>query len=316
MKAPAFFLLFSCALALLFLAGCKSKERSAAPPGALLRQDGEPRAEDKRLLLAQIVEDYSPSVFDESAVIEGAPYKWFLRSLVGVDHDDLKEHTNQDITFDKLMANPGLYRGQVVTLRRGVVLEVARAALPPEYGLPPGYTVLPAVFVDSFRDVYALRILCPPKSKLYEKLEKGIEEDAVPVLRMTGYFMKLYARRTGDPHEPPWRKPLLICPEPAFSVMAEPRKVWDDLRAAQADKLLGGQRIDAPGAEERLVVEVLPGGAIRADGRLAGSEPQEFLAVVVAAFRKRLPQDQAEHPAAVVLLGKGAESPRTEELVA
>lgn len=168
---------------LLLLSGCKPKDSSAPEQETALRQ--EKTAAQKRLMLAQIVEDAEPNVFAESAVIEGAPYQWFLRSLVGVSHDKLRERTNKDITFDKLLAQPGLYRGQVVTLRRGVVLEVSRAPLPPEYGLPPGYTVLPAVFVDSFRNVYALRILCPPKSKLYEKLQQGLDQDAVPVMRLT-----------------------------------------------------------------------------------------------------------------------------------
>lgn len=314
--AVACFLLFTFYFSLFSLAGCKSKERSAQISGALLRQDGASGVDERRLLFAQIVEDLEPNVFNECAIIEGAPYKWFLRSLLGVSHDDLKEQTNEDITAEKLMAHPGLYRGQVVTLKRGVVLEVASAPLPPEYGLPPGYTVLPAVFVDSFRDVYALRILCPPKSKLYEKLRKGIEEDAFPVMRVSGYFMKLYARRTGDPNEPPWRKPLLICPEPALAIIVEPRKVWDDLRESKADRFLGGQRIEAPGAEERMVVEVLQSGAMRVDRKEVSGERKEFFAAAVAAFRKRLPPDQAASPAAVVLLGNGGERSAVEEAVA
>ena len=268
------------------------------------------------MLFAQIVEDAAPDVFAESAVIEGAPYKWFLRSLVGASHDEVRERTNEDITFDKLMSQPGQNRGQVVTLQRGVLLEVSRAPLPPEYGLPPGYTVLPAVFVDSFRDVYALRILCPPKSKLYEKLQKGLDEDAVPVARMTGYFMKLYARRTNDPNEPPWRKPLLICPEPEFSHLIEPRKVWEELNDTNASRFLPSQRIDAPGAEERLVIEVLRGGKTRVGGKDVGGDLKSSVAEAVTAFRKRLPSDQFDNPAAVVLLAREGPRSRRDEAVA
>jgi len=312
-----YFLLLAFPLVLLSLGGCKSKEHSAPLPGASLAHEPQaPQADQRRLLFAQIVEDAAPDVFDESAVIEGAPYKWFLRSLVGVSQDELRERTSEDLTFDKLLSQPGLNRGRVVTLRRGVVLEVSRALLPPGYGLPPGYTVLPAVFVDSFRDVYALRILCPPNSKLYEKLQKGLDEDAVPVARMSGYFMKLYARRTGDPNEPPWRRPLLICPEPEFSQMVEPRKVWDELRDSKSDRFLPSQRIDAPGAEERLVVEVLRGGAVRADAREVRGDLKASLVETVGAFRKRLPPDQAACPAAVVLLSREGERSCANEAVA
>ncbi|MCY3023892.1 MAG: hypothetical protein NTW87_33350, partial [Planctomycetota bacterium] len=223
-------------------------------PGAALRNPPrEPTADERRLLFAQIVEDAAPDAFEESAILEGAPYKFFLRSLVDVSHDQLRKGTNEETTFEKLLSQPGMYRGQVVTLPRGVVLEVSKAELPADYGLPPGYSVLVAVFVDAARDVYALRILCPPKSSLYEKLDKGIQEDAVPVARITGYFMKLYARQTADPKEPPWRKPLLICPEPEFSQVAEPRKVWQELIDTNTARFLPSQRIEAVGAEERMV---------------------------------------------------------------
>lgn len=308
--------LFPCASLALSLAGCRSKPPSSPTPGAPLRQEqAEPELDERRLLFAQIVEDSEPDVFRESAILEGSPYKWLLRSLARVSHDQLRKSTSEELTFDNLMTQPGLYRGQVVTLPRGVVLEVSCADLPPEYGLPPGCTVLPAVFVDAARDVYALRILCPPRSKLFEKLDRGIRDDALPVLRITGCFMKLYARRTADPKEAPWRRPLLICPEPEFSQAAEPRKVWDELRETKADRFLPSERLEAPGAEERLVLELL-GGGLRADGQHLRGETNASIAQAVRAFRTRLPPEQAGQPAAVVLIAPGADRSRADEVVA
>jgi hypothetical protein len=303
------------ALAVLGLSGCKPKNQAAPMPGASLRETagaslretaGAPRSDDRRLLFAQIVEDAEPNEFAESAVIEGQPFKYLLRSLAQVTQDGLRKRTNEAITFESLTTEPGMYRGQVVTLPRGVVIEVSQAQAPEDYGLPPGSTILPAIFIDAARDVYALRILCPPGSKLFERLDQGIRNDALPVARVTGCFMKLYARRTGDPKEPPWRKPLLICPELEFSQAAEPRKVWDDLKDSKADRLLPSERIPAPGAEERFVVEIAANGRVRADGKDARGDLKPFVAGAVAGFKARLPEDQRERPAAVILIAAGA----------
>jgi hypothetical protein len=218
------------------------------------------------------------------------------------------------------MTQPGLYRGQVVTLTRGVIVEVTRAMLPAEYGLP-GYSVLSAIFVDSTHDVYAVRILSLPESKLYDKLTKGIEDDEFPVMRISGYFMKLYARRTGRKDEPPWQRPLLICPEPEFSQLVEPRKVWDEMKLAKIDDLLPSERIPSPGAEERMLVQVStprqgatePG--ILADGVAVTGDMKTAMAKIVADFKSRLPKDDQEQPAAVILLGPGAPRGPIEKIV-
>jgi hypothetical protein len=243
--------LILCASLLAGLAACKPKNNGAPLPGANLRMhpedlDRPPAANDpRRYLFAQICEDDKPDQFVESAVIEGAPFKFFLRSLLDVSHDEIRKHSEKDLTFEMLMQSPGLYRGRVHTLARGVIIEVAKAELTPEYGLPPGYTVLPAVFIDSTRDVYALRILCPPGSTCFERLDEGIRKDQLPVTRISGYFMKDYARATSDKNEPPWRRPLLICPEPEFSQGIPPRKVLEELEQSGAMRFLPSVRIDA-----------------------------------------------------------------------
>jgi hypothetical protein len=318
-------IILACAAFLVALPACKRKDNAAPLPGASLKAPppsdtlkkpvSRDEADKRRLLYAQIVED-TDGKYVESAIIEGAPFKHFLKSLQDATHDQVRKLTNEQLTFDALHRQPGLYRGQVVTLARGVVLEVSQADLPPEYGLPHGYTVLPAVFVDAARDVYALRILCAPGSTLYEKLSTGIKNDALPVLRMSGYFMKLYARKTSDEKEPPWRRPLLVCPEPEFSQGAQPRKVWEELRDTHMDKLLPSLRIDAPGAEERMIVEVLPQGAIRIDGREAGGDLSKSMSDAVASFKKRLPEEQRPFPAAVILISPGASRNKMDDIVA
>lgn len=320
---------------LVLLASCKSKEKNAPLPGESMRrkepaftpaagQSEKPRADNRRLLFAQVVEDDDPRDYKESAILEGRAFKYFLKQVAATSHDNLRKDTNMEVTFEGLMHQPGMYRGQVVTLQRGVVVEVSKAKLPPEYGLPEGYTVLPAIFVDSARDVYAVRILCGPESKLYDKLKKGIDDDAFPVLRISGYFMKLYARKTNRKEEPPWRRPLLICPEPEFSQAVEPRQVWKDMEDAKVVDLLPSERIPAPGAEERLVVELLAARAgslesrIRAEGRDAPNpkDLRAFLADAVASLKKRLPQDELAHPAAVILIGPKAPRERLDEILA
>jgi hypothetical protein len=267
----------------------------------------------RRLLYAQIVEDDKAGVFVESGVIEGKPFKYFLKNMERLSHDKIRKQTNEQVQFEDLVREPGMYRGQVITLPRAVILEVSQAKLGPEYNLP-GYTVLPAVAVDSLRDVYALRILCPPGSRLYEKLQKGIDDDQLPVVRISGYFMKLYARETNDPKEPPWQRPLLLCPEPEFSKAAEPRSIWRELNDTKMDRLLPSKRIDFPGAEERMIVELLPGSddknaRVRIGSKYAPSDAagfKKFIAEQVAEFQEHLPEEQREHPAAVAFFASGA----------
>jgi len=297
---------------LLAVAGCKPKNIAAPVPGSNLRMRpddlGKPPKEHdvRRYLYAQICEDDRPGVFQESAVIEGAPFKYLLRSLLNVTHDEIRKFTEKDLTIEQLLDKPGLYRGRVHTLARGVVIEVSKAELPVEYGMPPGYTVLPAIFIDSSRDVYALRILCPPGSTVFERLDEGIRKDQLPVLRISGYYMKNYARSTADKNEPPWRKPLLICPEPEFSQGIPARKVMDELETSGAIRYLPSTRIDAPQTEERLVVELAPVNRVLVDGEDVQGDLREAVAKGVEAFKKRMPAEQREKPAAVILVSTGA----------
>jgi hypothetical protein len=296
-------------LLILALLGCERVHQDHATQAStsLKIRPGQFAEDDRRMLFAQIVEDFDPNSYEESAVLEGAPYKWFLHQVAATNQDALRKQTNDKITFDNLMAQPGLYRGQVVTLSRGVVVEAKKVDLPAEFGLP-GYSIILAVFVDAARDVYALRILCAPGSKLFEKLDKGIADDNLPVGRAVGYFMKLYARNTSKPDEPPWRRPLLICPELEFSKLVEPRHIADDLRESGADKLMPSLPLDAPDAEERLIVEVLPSKSkaapfqIRIGEKVAETDFKPFLAQAVEDLRKRLPTEQTNHPSAVILM--------------
>lgn len=300
------------AYCLFSISGCKPKGHAAPLPGANLRMRPDdlsrpPRENDpRRYLYAQVCEDDRANQFTESAILEGAPYKYLLRSLVNVSHDELRKHTDKDTTFEALLDKPGLFRGRVHTLARGVIIEVSRAEAPPDYGLPPGYSILPAIFIDSTRDLYALRILCPPGSTCYERLDEGIRKDQLPVIRISGYFMKNYARATADANEPPWRRPLLVCTEPEFSQGVPPRKVLDELEQSGALRFMPSARIEAPGAEERLIVELAPGNRILIDGEETAGDLRQVTASRLSEFKKRLPEEQREHPAAVILVSPGA----------
>jgi hypothetical protein len=182
---------------------------------------------------------------------------------------------------------------------------MSRAELTPEYGFPAGWSVLPAVFVNTAKEIYGLRFICAPDSKLYDTLKKGIDEDALPVITVAGLFFKNYARKTGDTKEPPWVRPLLVCPEPEFPGNVQPRHVLKELQEAGYGHLLPSQRVAAPGAEERLVLEIVrteTSEAVRAWGENASSNPARFIAMAVDRLKKRLPAEQSGSPAAVVLL--------------
>ena len=308
---------------LLLLAGCEHRNPgndNHSNTASLKIKPGQFEDSERRRLFAQIVEDYAPDKFEESAILEGAPYKWFLHQVAATDQDQLRKHTNDKLTFDQLMDKPGLYRGQVVTLSRGIVIEARKVELPPEFELP-GYSVILAVFIDSARDVYALRILCPPGSKLFDRIDKGIKEDSLPVGRACGYFMKLYARNTAKPDEPAWRRPLLICPEIEFSRIVEARHIGPDLHESGADKLMPSQPIDAPDAEERLIVEVLPGKTaggfqLRIGEKTTDTNFKPFVLEAVEDLRKRLPADQTNHPSAVILVRNEAPKAGMESALA
>jgi hypothetical protein len=303
------------ACVLLLLLGC-GRRQPAPDPDEFLRE-----AQDRRLLLSQVVDD--PALPDECGILEGGPYKYLLKRCVGVKEGQLKDREEKDPvrapTCDRLLRQPGLFRGQVVVLRRAVVIEVSQAQAPPEYGLPPGYTILPALLVNSVHELYELRILCPPDSKLFEKLERGIEKGENPVLRVSGFFMKNHCKRTSVAGEPPWRAPLFVCPEPSIERRAGTYNAYRDLVEARMDKYLPSQALEGPKAEARLAVEVLPAGPgadpehgpfpLRAYGRDGSSGDREFLAQALARLKESLPGDQAGKPSAVVVRTPNAPRP-------
>jgi hypothetical protein len=306
------------------LAGCTHPDRKGQTQSektiASRSQPGQLKDDDRRLLFAQIVEDLEPDIYDESAILEGGPYKYFLRECARNDQDILRKSANERLSFEELMAQPGAHRGEVITVARGVVLEASKVELPAEFGLP-GYSVMLAVLVDSARDVWAIRVLLPPGSDVYDRVKKGIDKDALPVCRACGYFMKLYARNTNIDNEPPWRRPLLICPELQFAKFADPRHYKEDLMESGADKLLPSRRHDAPDAEERLVVEVssAKSGSFQlqvGDKNADAANAKPFVAESVAALKKRLPPDQAEQPSAVVFMQGDAPKAGLEAAVA
>jgi hypothetical protein len=294
-----------CVLAVLF--GCGRRQPS---PDAdeLLRE-----AQDRRLLLSQVVDD--PALPDECGIVEGRPFKYLLKCCVGVKESHLKDREEKDAarapTYDRLLRQPGLFRGQVLVLRRAVAIEVSQAQVPPEYGLPPGCTILPALLVNSVHELYELRILCPPDSRLFEKLARGIEKGENPVLRVSGFFMKNHCKRTSVPGEPPWRAPLLVCPEPSIERRAGTYNAYRDLVEAKMEKYLPSQSLEGPKAEARLVIEVFPAGPgadpehgpfpVRALGRDGNTGDREFLAQALARLKESLPGEQAEKPSAVVV---------------
>ena len=304
-------------IAAVALAGCThtdhkgQPEKSESPKVAHLGSgfSTPPKAykdDERRLLYAQIVEDYDPEVYEESAILEGAPYKYFLHGCAENNQDALRKQANDKLSFEELMAQPGSHRGEIVTVARGVVLEASKVELPAEFGLP-GYSVMLAVLVDSARDVWALRVLLPPGSNVYERVRKGIDKDALQVCRACGYFMKLYARDTNVEGEPPWRRPLLVCPEIEFAKFADPRPYKEELIETGADKYLPSHRHPAPDAEERLVVEVSGSKSgsyqVQVGGKSAdGATVKNAIAEAVAGLRKRLPAEQAQQPAAVIFM--------------
>jgi hypothetical protein len=268
-------------------------------------------AQESRLLLAQIADD--PALPEECGILETRAYQYLLKRCVNVKESQLKDQEEKDParapTWERLMRQPGLFRGQVVVTRRAVVIEVAQAEPPPEYGLPPGYTILPALLVNSVHELYELRIVCPPGSDMFEKLRRGVEKCENPVLRVSGFFMKNHAKRTHVESERPWRAPLLVCPEPSIERRAGTYNAYQDLVESKMDKYLPSQSLDGPKAEERLVVEVLDAGAepergpfsVRAYGVKGSTADREFFAQAVAKLKQRLPPDQAEKPSVVVL---------------
>jgi hypothetical protein len=151
---------------------------------------------------------------------------------------------------------------------------------------------------------------------MFEKLRRGVEKCENPVLRVSGFFMKDHAKRTHVESEPPWRAPLLVCPEPSIERRAGTYNAYQDLVECKMDKYLPSQSLDGPKAEERLVVEVFEAEAgadpergpfpVRAYGVKGSTADREFFAQAVAKLKQRLPPDQAEKPSVVVLRTPGS----------
>lgn len=273
-----------------------------------------------RQIYAQIVDADEKDKFVERAILDGRPFKFLLKRVAKLNTQQILKEVNDRTTFENLTDEPDLHRGEAYATQRGVILEVSNADLTPEYGLP-GYTVLPAIFVNTAHEVFALRILCAPGSKVYEKLKAGIAEDKLPVVNLAGLFFKNYARQPADLKESPWIKPLLVCPEPDFVKGEEPREVMRELRDTGNARLLPSQRVEGPPAEERLVLNVAlenDGTKLRAWGEAggagAGSDTNAFVAKAVEKLKSRLPAQQI--PAAVVVLKSGKpEDPRVTKVL-
>jgi hypothetical protein len=265
--------------------------------------------EQRRMLFAQIVDD--PGAPDESAILEGKPYKYFLHRCARTTSEALRKLENKNTTYRRLNRQPDLFRGEVVS-RLGVVIEVAEAVPTPEYELE-GYKILPAMFVSTERDLYELRILVPANSPLCVQLHEGFELGRCPVVRVTGFFMKCHSRRTAVVEEPPWRRPLLVTPPPEMFDRAVDAK--GEMIETKTLKFLPSSRIYAPGAEERLVMEVVRGPQEEWGEQLPPQFKLDGLSVFNAydsakrhleRLRQTLPEDQRSHPAAVVVRGRWA----------
>lgn len=292
--------------------------------------------EQRRLLFAQIVDDRF--ALNECAILEGKTFKYLLKLCAHFDEGKLEDKRDKKAEYEKLQAHADEFRGHVVTIRNAVVIEVARAPLPEEYGLP-GHEVLPAIVVNSRYELFEVRLLCKPGSKAYQRLADGIKENNHPVVQISGFFFKQHAKRTAVKNEPPWAAPLLVCPEPRFG-MRTYTGVQQDLADSKTDKYLPSETIAAPRAEERLVVELLapskPGkddknagggqaapvstenasaARIRIDGTEGAVGDQAFLKAAVDRLIARLPEDQRDAPSGVLLRAEGAPKAPVRELL-
>lgn len=291
--------------------------------------DPESEAEQStpRLLHAQIVDSEPPDVFAERAIIEGRPFKSLLKKVALKSCADLRAATDDKLLFENLGDEADFHRGEAYTPGRGVVLELTRAWLDSGYGFPDGWTVLPGVFVNTAREVYAVRFICPPDSTLYDRLKKGINDDSLPVINLSGVFFKNYARNTSDPKEKPWIRPLLICPEPEFPANVEPRHAFKEMQEAGVAHLLPSKRIeDVPGAEERLVLDVTLaqtslkmkafGSAVDFPTGAPLNDVGAFVTRALATYTKRLPAELSDRSAIVLVRGGPPTDERIRQLAA
>ena len=279
-----------------------------AAGGVDFSADSEAAQTTQRQIYAQIVDSDEKDQFAEHAILEGLPFKYLLKRTAKVTRAEVVKEVNDRTTFENLTDEPDLHRGEAYAPGRGVIIEVSIADLGPEYGLP-GYTVLPAIFVNTAHEIYALRILCAPGSKVFEKLDSGIKADKLPVVNLAGLFFKNYAKQPGDPKEQPWVKPLLVCPEIEFVAGEEPREVMKELQDTGYARMLPTTRVFGFPTDERLVLDVAldkDGVKMRALGADAkGEDAAAFISDSVAKVRARLPAEQAAHAAAVVVLKAG-----------
>lgn len=258
----------------------------------------------RRMLFKQIVDDSDAP--DECAILEGAPYKYFLHRCAHTTAKKLRRKADGRADFKRLNRQPDLFRGHVVS-RLGVVVEVAEALPKPDYKLE-GYKILVAMFVARGGDLYELRMLVPADSTLARTLDDGFHAGRSPVLRVTGFFMKCHLRRTDVPEEPPWRRPLLVTPEPEFINRTVDAKY--EMIDAKMYKYLPSHRVEAPGAEKRLVVEVERGPQeewgeqhpprLIVDG-FSVYDPYKAIKRRAERLRLELPEKQRRHPAAVIV---------------
>lgn len=292
-----------------------------------LEAESEAEQSTPRLLHAQIVDIEPPDKFAERAIIEGKPFKQLLKRAALKTCAELRAATDDKLLFENLGDEADLHRGEAYTPGRGVVLELTRAWLDPSYGFPEGWTVLPGVFVNTAREVYALRFICPPDSTLYDRLKKGINDDELPVINLSGLFMKNYARNTNDPKEKPWVRPLLICPEPEFPANVEARHAFKELQEAGVAHLLPSKRIEgAPSAEERLVLDVmLSPASMKIKAFSAASDSQTgaamnevgaFVIRALATYKQRLPAELPDRSVVILARGGPPTEPRLQQLAA
>ncbi|MEI6233981.1 MAG: hypothetical protein WCT04_13070 [Planctomycetota bacterium] len=293
--------------------------KSPAPKAASidLTVESESQQTTPRQLFAQIVDTEDKDTFLERAMIEGHPFKYLLKRVSKTSREQIVKDVNDRTTFENLTDEPELHRGEAYAPGRGVIVEVTQADLGPEYGLP-GWSVLPAVFVNTAHEIYALRILCPAGSNVFEKLSAGIKDDKLPVVNLAGYFFKNYARQPGDPKEQPWIKPLLVCPEIQFVQGEEPREVMSELRDTGYARMLPTKRVEAPGAELRLVIDAVSEKdtvKFRAWGIDSGADVKAFVTDAIATLKKHLPAEHAAQPAAVIVTRGALKEPQLQPLI-
>jgi len=271
--------------------------------------------DERRALYAQIIDD--ARLVRECAVLEGRAFKHFLRRCATLDEGWLEERKDDALTVEQLKQEPARHRGAVLS-RHGVVIESELAELTPEYGLP-GYSVIRALFVTKLRELFELRILCAPGrgAPLLKKLQEGHDAGKNPVARLSGFFFKCHAKTSSKPEDGAWREPLLIVPEPSFPKMGWEANAREELEDTGYAKQLPSVTIDAPKAEERLVVELLAGAQmrLRIEGEEGPLDAADLLKRAVEKLKARLPQDQRAQASAVLVFSQETAKPAVAQVL-